>query len=122
VTDYRKRELLLYYGGAYMIIALLEAILFSSIIGSWKGIDLLFNFSVWGLIWIISMFAYPMFFMNAQQESLALPGWLAVLGWIIIIVGYAVTYILHKRSLEKRTDTKLSFRKILDLYFPPQDE
>ncbi|MHA2357276.1 MAG: hypothetical protein ACXABK_00720 [Candidatus Heimdallarchaeaceae archaeon] len=122
MTEYRKRELLLYYGGAYMIIAILNAILFSSITGSWGGIDLLFTFSVWGLIWLITMFAYPMFFMNAQQDLLALPGGLAALGWVIIIAVYTATYFLHKRLLEKKEGTKLSFRKILDLYFPPKDE
>jgi hypothetical protein len=122
VTELKKRDLLFFYGGAYLIIAILEGILFTLIIGSWDGIDVFFNFSVWGLSWLVTMFAYPMFFMDARQNLLALNGLLAILGYVLIIGGYILTYYLHKWYLEKKLNEELSFRKILDLYFPPSKE
>ena len=88
MTDIKKRDLLFFYGGAYLLIAILEGILFSVLTGRWGGTDSLFNFTVWGLSWLVTMFAYPMFFMDARQASLALNGWLAILGYVLIIGGY----------------------------------
>jgi hypothetical protein len=120
VTELKKLDLLFFYGGAYLIIAVLEGILFSSITGKWSGADALFNFSVWGLCWLVTMFAYPMFFMDARQSNLALNGQLALIGYVIIIVVYVLAYYLHKVYMKKKlNEDKLSFRKILDLYFPP---
>ncbi|NPD89112.1 MAG: hypothetical protein HGN29_10335 [Asgard group archaeon] len=121
MTELKKRDLLFFYGGAYLVIAILEGILFTLIIGSWAGIDLLFNFSVWGLVWLISMFAYPMFFMDAR-DHLALNGTLALLGYVIIIGGYILAYYLHKMYLTKKLNEDLSFKKVLDLYFPTSKE
>ncbi|MHA1954150.1 MAG: hypothetical protein ACW96U_09430 [Candidatus Heimdallarchaeaceae archaeon] len=119
MTELKKRDLLFFYGGAYLAIAILEGILFTLIIGSWEGIDIFFNFSIWGLVWLISMFAYPMFFMDARQDLIALNGQLALLGYVIIIGGYILTYYLHKRYLTKKLNEDISFKKVLDLYFPP---
>lgn len=123
MTELKKRDLLFFYGGTYLIIAVFEGILFSAITGLWSGVDALFNFSVWGLCWLVTMFAYPMFFMDARQSDLALSGQLALLGYVIIIVGFVLVYYLHKMYLKKKFDEeKLSFRKIMDLYFPPTKE
>ncbi len=123
MTELKKLDLLFFYGGAYLIIAILEGILFSSITGGWSGTDALFNFTVWGLVWLVSMFAYPMFLMDARQSDLALSGQLALLGYLIIIAGYILAYYLHKMYLKKKlNDEEISFRKIMDLYFPPSME
>ncbi|MHA1222621.1 MAG: hypothetical protein ACTSP3_05070 [Candidatus Heimdallarchaeaceae archaeon] len=118
MKSFRKRELLLFYGSAYLVIALLNALLFTTIIGNWTPHEFFLNFSIWGLIWLVSMFAYPMFFMDAKQENLALNGYLALLGYVTIVFVYIITYFIHKRQLEIRTEKKLSITKILDLYFP----
>lgn len=120
MTELKKRDLLFFYGGAYLIIAIFEGILFTSIVGSWAGVDVFFNFSVWGLCWLVSMFAYPMFFMDARQENLAMNGQYALFGYLIIVGIYVLTYYLHRMYLTKQlSEENLSFRKMLDLYFPP---
>jgi hypothetical protein len=122
VTDYSKKELLLYYGSAYIIIAILETILFSIIIGRWTFQDIFLNFSIWGITWLVTMFAFPMFFTDAKQANLAVNGYLALLGYVIIIGGYYLAYYLHTKSVEKRFGKKPTFRNIIDLYFPPSDK
>ncbi|MFW9851402.1 MAG: hypothetical protein ACFFDS_00485 [Candidatus Thorarchaeota archaeon] len=122
MTDYSKKELLLYYGSAYIIIAILETILFSIIIGRWSFYDIFLNFSIWGITWLVTMFAFPMFFTDAQQSTLALSGYLALIGYVIIIAGYYFAYYLHTKSVEKRFGKKPTFRNIIDLYFPPPDK
>ncbi|MBA7534251.1 hypothetical protein ES705_26497 [subsurface metagenome] len=101
-----------------MITALLETLLFTAIHGSWTFRSIMVNFSIWGLIWLISMFAYPVFFIDAQAEKLALSPYLSLLGYAIIVVMFIITYLLHKNVVEKRVGKKLSFPRILDLYFP----
>ena len=101
-----------------MITALLETLLFTTIHGNWTFRNIMVNFSIWGLIWLISMFAYPVFFIDAQAEKLALSPYLSLVGYVIIIVMFIVTYLLHKKVVEKRVGKKLSFPRILDLYFP----
>ena len=122
MTDYSKKELLLYYGSAYIIIAILETILFSIIIGRWSFQDIFLNFSIWGITWLVTMFAFPMFFTDANQSNLALNGYLALLGYVIIIAGYYLAYYLHSKSVEKRLGEKPTFRKMIDLYFPSSEK
>ena len=101
-----------------MIVALLETLLFTIIHGSWTFRSIMINFSIWGLIWLISMFAYPVFFIDAQAEKLALSPYLSLIGYAIIVVMFIATYLLHKSVVERRAGKKLSFSRILDLYFP----
>ncbi len=118
MTTFRKRELLLYYGVAYLITAVLETILFTAIIGDWTFIDILLNFSMWGIIWLVSLFAYPMFFLDVNRSNLALSPYLSLLGYVIIILVYYLTYKFHKKKIEAKTEKKLTFNKLIDLYFP----
>lgn len=118
MTAFRKRELILYYGVAYLITAILETIWFTILIGSWTFRDIMLNFSMWGIIWLVSLFAYPMFFTDAQSSNLALSPYLALMGYVIIIVMYYLTYRFHKKNIETRVGKKLSFNKLIDLYFP----
>lgn len=122
MTDYSKKELLLYYGSAYLIIAILETILFSIIIGRWSFLDIFLNFSIWGITWLVTMFAFPVFFTDAKQSSLAVSGYLALLGYVIIFGGYFLAYYLHTKSIEKRLGKKPTFRNVIDLYFPPSEK
>ena len=122
MTDYSKKELLLYYGSAYLIIAILETILFSIIIGRWSFQDIFLNFSIWGITWLVTMFAFPMFFTDAKQSSLAVSGYLALLGYVIIIGGFYLAYYLHTKSIEKRLGKKPTFRNVIDLYFPSSEK
>lgn len=118
MTTFRKRELLLYYGVAYLITAVLETILFTLIIGSWTFRDIILNFSIWGIIWLVSLFAYPMFFTDANRAKIALNPYLSLLGYAIIILVYYLTYKLHKKNVEAHVNKKLSFNRLIDLYFP----
>ncbi|MCG3216664.1 MAG: hypothetical protein KAS63_08060 [Candidatus Heimdallarchaeota archaeon] len=118
MTEFKRRDLLIYYGSAYLITAILETILFSSILGKWSGIEILLTFSIWGIIWLVSMFAYPMFFTDARAETLALNPYLSLLGYVIILGVFVLTYYLNKRNAEKRLNKKLSFSRLVDLYFP----
>lgn len=121
---YKTLELLLFYGSAYLIIAIINTFLFTAIIGTWTFKEILLNFSMWGIIWLVSMFAYPMFFMDVRQDNIALNGYFALFGYVIIILVFVITFFLHKQILQKREGKKLSMAKILDLYFPrkkPQD-
>ena len=118
MKHYTTLELSLFYGSAYLIVALINTFLFAAIIGSWTGRDILLSFSMWGLIWLVSMFAYPMFFMDVYPERIALNGYYALFGYVVIIGVFVATYFLHKYILEKREGKKLKIAKILDLYFP----
>ena len=122
MTDFRKREFLLYYGLAYLIIAIFETFLFTAIIGKWTLYDFFLNFSIWGIIWLVSLFAYPMFFTDAMTENLALDPLYALLGFYIIIAGLFLTYQLHIKIVEKRIGKELSFNKLMNLYFPIKEE
>jgi len=122
VTDFTKKELLKFYGLTYLIVALLETILFTSIHGDWSFRTLILNFSIWGLIWLVSMFAYPMFITDANPEMLKLSPYLSLLGYVLIFGGYYLAFRLHKRSVEKRIGKKLTFSRLLDLYFPVKTE
>ena len=118
VSAYSKRELLRYYGSAYLIIAVLETILFTIMGGNYTFRDIVINFSIWGVVWLVTCFTYPLFLKDADPTMLKLPKEFALLGYVIIIVVYYITYKKHKESLEKRVGRKLSFTQILDLYFP----
>ena len=122
MTDFKKRELLYFYGSAYLIIAILETILFSLILGKWSGFDLFLTFSIWGLIWLVSMFAYPMFFTDANAELLVLNPYFTLFGYVIIIGVYVLAYFLHKRYVEKRLGKKISFSRLVDQYFASKKE
>ncbi len=114
----RKRDLILFYGGAYLIIAYLETILFTSIIGVWSFKEILLNFSLWGIIWIVSLFAYPFFFTDSQSNLLALNPYFSLGGYVIIITMFYLTYRFHKSKVETFKGKKISFNKLIDLYFP----
>ena len=118
MTTFRKRELLLYYGVAYLITAILETFLFTLIIGDWTFRDILLNFSMWGIIWLVSLFAYPMFFLDVNRANLALSPYLSLVGYVIIILVFYLTYRFHRKKIEAKTEKKLSFNKLIDLYFP----
>ncbi len=118
MRHYTKKEFFLIYGSTYMIIAILETILFTLIDGRWSFRDIILNFSIWGLIWLVSMFAYPVLFTSADPSKLQLSPYFALLGYVIIILCYYVAYQLHKRFLERTTGKKLHFSKLMDLYFP----
>lgn len=122
MTNFNKNELLLYYGSAYLIVAILETILFSAILGDWTFRIIMLNFSIWGIIWLVSMFAFPLFIVDADPTMLALSPYLSLLGYVIIIGVFYVTYRIHIHQLEKRTKKKLSFSKMMDLYFPIEEE
>lgn len=122
MTAYSKKELLLYYGCAYLITAILETILFSIIIGRWSFLDIILNFSIWGITWLVTMFAFPVFFTDAKQSSLAASGYFALIGYVIIIAVFYLTYYLHTKSVEKRLEEKPTFRKLIDLYFPSTEK
>ena len=122
MTEFKRRELLYFYGSSYLIIAILETILFSIILGKWSGFDLFLTFSLWGLIWLVSMFAYPMFFTDARADLLAVSPYFALFGYVIIIGVYILAYFLHKRNVEKRLGKKISFSKLVDLYFTSRTE
>jgi len=119
VTDFRKRELLLFYGGAYLLIAILITVLFLFILGDFSFHNILVTFSIWGLIWVISMFAYPMFISDVNPDLLVNNPLLALFGYAIILVVFVGVYFLHKMFVTNRYGKKVGFSKIIDLYFPP---
>lgn len=123
VSSYNKKDLKIYYGITYFIVAILETILFTVIGGTYTFRDIVVNFSIWGIVWLVTCFTYPLFIVDADPSMLALPGWVALFGYVIIIVAYYVAYRLHKRYVEKREGKQVSFVQILDLYFPatPQE-
>ena len=118
MTDFRKRELILFYGVAYLITAILETIWFTILIGSYTFRDIMLNFSLWGITWLVSMFAFPLFFTDALSSNIALNPYLSLLGYAIIIVVFYLTYRYHKKVVEKRLEKELTFNKLIDLYFP----
>ncbi len=119
MTDFKKRELLLFYGGAYLLIAILITVLFLFILGDFSSHNILVTFSIWGLIWLISMFAYPMFINDVNSDLFAYNPLLALFGYAIIIVVLVGVFFLHKMVVEKRYGKKVGFSKLIDLYFPP---
>ena len=118
----RKRDLIVYYLGAYIFIAYLETIWFTILIGSWTFRDILLNFSMWGITWLVSLFAYPMFFTDANQARIALNPYFSLFGYVIIIAVFYLTFVIHKRSVEAHINKKISFTKLVDLYFPVKKE
>ena len=119
MTDYKKRELLLFYGGAYLLIAILITVLFLVIHGNFSGTNILVTFSIWGIIWLISMFAYPMFISDVQPGLFAHDPLLILFGYAIIAVVLVGVFFIHKRFVEEKYGKKASFSRIIDLYFPP---
>ncbi len=119
MTDFRKRELLLFYGGAYLLIAILITGLFLFILGDFSFHNILVTFSIWGLIWLISMFAYPMFISDVNPDLLVNNPLLALFGYAIILVVLVGVFFLHKMVVANRYGKKVGFSKIIDLYFPP---
>ena len=73
---------------------------------------------MWGITWLVSMFGYPTFFLDADPATLALNPYLALLSYFIIIAGLFVTYQIHVKLLEKKLGKKLRISKVLNLYFP----
>jgi len=118
VTEFKKRHLLLIYGLGYLIIAFILAFLFTAIIGEWTAGAWFLNFSMWGLIWLVSMFGYPMFFLDADPHTLAMNPYFSFLAYFIIIAGLFITYQIHVKLLEKKLGKKLRIGKVLNLYFP----
>jgi len=118
VTEFKKRHLLLIYGLAYLLIAIILTFLFTAIIGEWTTREWFLNFSMWGLIWLVSMFGYPMFFLDADPTTLSLDPALSVLAYFIIIAGLFIAYQLHIKLLEKKLGRELHIGKVLNLYFP----
>ena len=118
MTNFRKRELLLYYGVGYLIIAVIETFWFTILIGSWTFRDFMLNFSLWGITWLVSLFVFPLFFTDANPNKIALNPYLSLLGYLVIIVVYYLTYRYHKRKIEQRIGKTLNFNKLIDLYFP----
>jgi len=108
----------LIYGSAYVIIAFILTFLFTAIIGEWTFSDFMLNFSMWGIIWIVSMFGYPMFFLDAGPTTLSMDPAFSVLAYFIIIAGLFITYQLHVKLLEKKLSKQLTISKILNMYFP----
>jgi 4-amino-4-deoxy-L-arabinose transferase-like glycosyltransferase len=119
VTDFKKKELLFFYGGAYLLIAILITVLFLFILGDFSLHNILVTFSIWGLIWLISMFAFPMFISDVNSNFFAYNPLLALFGYAIIIVVLVGVFFLHKMVVEKRHEKKVGFSKLIDLYFPP---
>lgn len=68
------------------------------------------------------MFAYPSLITDANKEMLALSPYLSLLGYVIIIVVYYVTFRIHKQKVEKKVGKKLTFGRLMDLYFPIKDD
>ena len=118
MTEFKKRHLLLIYGLAYLLIAIILTFLFTAIIGEWTTREWFLNFSMWGLIWLVSMFGYPMFFLDADPTTLSLDPALSVLAYFIIIAGLFIAYQLHIKLLEKKLGRELHIGKVLNLYFP----
>ena len=106
------------YGSAYVLIAFILAFLFTAIIGEWTFSAFILNFSMWGIIWIVSMFGYPMFFLDADPTTLSIDPAFSVLAYFIIIAGLFITYQFHVKLLEKKLGKELSIGKILNMYFP----
>ncbi|MCE7740036.1 MAG: hypothetical protein KAU62_01360 [Candidatus Heimdallarchaeota archaeon] len=118
MTEFKKRHLLLIYGSAYVIIAFILTFLFTAIIGDWTFRGFILNFSMWGIIWIVSMFGYPMFFLDADPTTLSIDPAFSVLAYFVIIAGLFITYQLHVKTIENKLSKELSIGKILNLYFP----
>ncbi len=106
------------YGSAYVLIAFILTFLFTAIIGEWTFRGFILTFSMWGIIWIVSMFGYPMFFLDADSTTLSIDSAFSVLAYFIIIAGLFITYQLHVKLLEKKLGKELSIGKILNMYFP----
>jgi len=118
VTEFKKRHLLLIYGSAYVLIAFILTFLFTAIIGEWTFRGFILNLSICGIIWIVSMFGYPMFFLDADSTTLSIDSAFSVLAYFIITAGLFITYQLHVKLLEKKLGKELSIGKILNMYFP----
>ncbi len=118
MSAFKKIELVKYYFSAYLIVALLITLLITIIDGEWTVRMLIINFSIWGIIWLVSMFGFPLFITSANPEYLATTPYLALLGYVIIAVVYFITYRIHLADVKRRTTKKLTFSKVLDLYFP----
>ena len=73
---------------------------------------------MWGIIWIVSMFGYPMFFLDANPNALSIDPAFSVLAYFVIIAGLFITYQLHVKTIENKLSKELSIGKILNLYFP----
>lgn len=73
---------------------------------------------MWGIIWIVSMFGYPMFFLDADPTALSIDPAFSVLAYFVIIAGLFITYQLHVKIIEKKLGKELSIGKILNMYFP----
>ena len=117
-----KKDLLLYYGTAYLIVALLETILFLLIGGHYSFIDIVTVFSIWGIVWIITLFAYPLFLTDADPSKLNLSPYYALFGYVIIVIVYYIAYRWHKTKIEEKVGQKITITQLLDLYFPlPQE-
>jgi len=122
VITLKKKDLLKYYGGAYLLVAILETLLFTAIHGDWSFRSIILSFSIWGIIWLISMFAYPSLITDANYEMLALSPYLSLLGYVIIILVFYIVFRVHKQKVEKKLGKKLTFGKLMDLYFPIKEE
>jgi len=122
VIAFPKKDLLLYYGTAYLIVALLETILFLLIGGHYSFIDIVTVFSIWGIVWIITLFAYPLFLTDADPSKLNLSPYYALFGYVIIVIVYYIAYRWHKTKIEEKVGQKITITQLLDLYFPlPQE-
>ncbi|MCG3258574.1 MAG: hypothetical protein H7644_02410 [Candidatus Heimdallarchaeota archaeon] len=109
---------MLIYGSAYVLIAFILAFLFTAIIGEWTFSAFILSFSMWGIIWIVSMFGYPMFFLDADPATFSIDPAFSVLAYFVIIAGLFITYQLHVKIIEKKLGKELSIGKILNMYFP----
>ncbi len=118
MTEFKKRHLLLIYGLAYLVIGIILTFLFTAIIGEWTTRGWFLNFSMWGLIWIVAMFGYPMFFLDADPTTLSLDPALSILAYFIIVAGLFLSYQLHVKVLERKLGKELHIGKVLNLYFP----
>ena len=119
MTDFKIRELLLFYGGAYLLISVLITVLFLIIQGDYSGNNILVTFSIWGIIWLISMFAFPVFISDADASLFAQEPILVLFGYAIILIVVIGIYFLHKLFVQKKYGKKVGFSKIINLYFPP---
>ncbi len=102
-----------------MLIAILITVLFLFVLGDFSFHNILVTFSIWGLIWLISMFAYPMFISDVNPDLLALNPLLSLFGYVIILVVLVGVFFLHKMVVSNRYGDKVGFSKLIDLYFPP---
>jgi len=123
VISFPKRDLVLYYGLSYIIVAILETILFLILGGRYSPRDIVISFSIWGIVWIVTMFAYPLFLIDANPTVLNASPYFALFGYVIIVLVYYIAYRLHKTKIEEKVGQKITLSQLLDLYFPlPQDQ